>query len=195
MNTTRTLVAALMLMTACVAESLETDTAVDDKADRATASKRFTFDATTSKCVDGRQREGLNAFVSVDAAKACTDFRGQTLAYAYLRDRDLRGSVFGNNQTYGGALYLDGANLRGARFETLMEGHGFYALEADLRGADLSAVEVMFTFEGSPAPDEIVTLTGATFDESTKLPMKAGKTVTREQAVAELGMVDLSTQP
>ena len=197
MKTTRTLVAMLTLMTAaCVAEPGDTDPSVDDKADRTSStSKRFTFDAATSKCVDGRKREGLNAFVSTDAAKACTDFRGHTLAYAYLRDRDLRGSVFGNNNTYGGSLYLDRSDLRGARFEALMEGHGFFALEADLRGADLSVIDVMFTFEGSPAPDVIVELMGATFDDTTRLPTKSGRAITREQAVAELGMVDLTAQP
>src|SRR5687767_11722788 len=83
----------------------EDQTVTDEgKDDRSGATSAFRYDTVTKRCVNNRGTAGLNRFVSVDVVKQCTDYRGKILAYAYLQDKDVRGSVFGDNQTYGGAL-------------------------------------------------------------------------------------------
>ncbi len=196
MTAIRNLVSILPFVTACVTGPTSDEVLGDDKADRGgrPPSGTFTYNPSTQQCANGRGVEGLNRYATPELAKPCTDFRNAVMAYVRLDAKDLRGSVFGNNQTYGGSLWLDNADLRDTKFETLMEGHGFYANDADVRGADLSAVEIMYRYEGREEIDQIVQLGGAMFDATTKLPLAHGVRITADEASDKYGMLFVETE-
>lgn len=152
---------------------------------------RYSFDEKENRCRDGGNWPGLNRFTPVKGSvpHPCTDFRDLRLAYEKFRRADLRGSHFGNNVTYGIAFWILDSDLRSAKFEALAPGHGYSILNSDLRGADLSQVEMSFEEPDTHLTSLLVQLEGSKFDSTTKLPMLRGKTITPEQAVSSFGMV------
>lgn len=152
-------------------------------------SGEFKFDVELNTCVDSNGNPGLNSYDRASLDLQCTDFRDHALVYVRLENLDLRGSVLGNNNTYGGACSFRLSDLRYSVFFALGKGHGYKLDEADLRDADLSEVELTFTYDGTNKTSIIVTLNGATFNRGTKLPKFKGKYITATEAVSKFGML------
>lgn len=118
--------------------------------------------------------------VATVAAAQGKDLRGAYLFKAQLERVDLRGAILTKTQL--GQANLKNADLRGAKLG------GAYVYQADLSGADLRGAEFKTRWELLR-----VNLTGARFDNTTKLPF--GEAEALERGMVKVDRVELPDLP